>query len=187
MATTTDVSKGMVILFNNEPCLIIEREFYKPGKGGAFNRTKLKGLVSGKVINQTFRSGEALEEAEVESRTAQFSYADAENAFFMDSETYEMVTISLKDIDGGTNYLIADAKFIIMYYEEKPISIQLPAKVELEVTLTADGGDRGNTSGNPTKEATLETGMEIKVPLFIKTGDRIYVSTEDGSYGGKVN
>ncbi len=104
-------------MYNNEPTFVLDREFYKPGKGGAFNRTKLKGLKSGKIVAVTFRSGEAVEEVEVNTRSVQYSYHDEENAYFMDPETYDMITIALDNIDGRTDYLIADGKFQAMFFE----------------------------------------------------------------------
>ena len=186
MAMTSDVKKGMVILFNNEPTLILDREFYKPGKGGAYNRLKLKGLLSGKIVNQTLRSGESVEEVDVVTKSVSYSYSDEEAAYFMDSETYEMVSVSLGNINGGTDFLITDAKYTAMFYEEKPISLNLPAKITLEVTETALGGDRGNTSGNPTKEATLETGAIIQVPLFVNKGEKVVINTESKLYVSKA-
>ncbi len=186
MGMTSEVKKGMVILMNNEPTLILDREFYKPGKGGAFNRLKLKGLISGRIVNNTIRSGESVEEVEVSTRNVSYSYADEETAYFLDSETYEMVPILLDAIDGGTDYLIADGKYTAMFYEEKPISLDLPAKVTLEVVEAAQGGDKGNTSGNPTKEVTLETGATIHVPLFVNKGDKIVINTESKNYVSKA-
>lgn len=183
---TSDVKKGMVILYNNEPTLILDREFYKPGKGGAFNRLKLKGLISGRIVNNTIRSGESVEEVEVVTKSVNYSYADEDTAYFMDSDTYEMVNVPLENIDGGTDFLIADGKYTAMFYEEKPISLNLPPKVTLEVTEAAQGGDKGNTSGNPTKEVTLETGATIHVPLFVNRGDKIVVNTEDKAYFSKA-
>jgi elongation factor P len=187
MAMTTEMRKGMVIMYNNEPTLVMEREFYKPGKGGAFNRTKLKGLKSGKIVAVTFRSGDAVEEVEVQTRNVQYSYHDTDNAYFMDPETYELLTISLDAIDGRTDFLIADGKYSAMFFEEQPISLMLPPKVTLTVTETASGGDKGNTSGNPLKEATFETGLVLKVPLFVNTGDRVIINTENREYVGKDN
>ncbi|MDQ6985256.1 MAG: elongation factor P [Candidatus Dojkabacteria bacterium] len=184
---TTEVKRGMVINYNNEPTLVLEKEFFKPGKGGAFNRTKLKGLISGRIVNVTFRSGETLDDVEVENQTVQFSYIDGDMAHFMNGDTFEMFAVELDNIDGGKDYLIEEGKYIAMFYEGKAISLQLPAKLELTVTQTADGGDKGNTSGNPTKEAVLETGKVVKVPLFIKQGEKIVVNTDTGDYGGKVN
>ncbi len=186
MAFTTDIRKGMVIMYNNEPTLVLNREFYKPGKGGAFNRTKLKGLKSGKIVSQTFKTTESVEEVEVENRSVLFSYNDAENAYFLNQETFDMVSVPLDMIDGGVNYLMPEAKYVLMTFEDLPISIQLPAKLTLTVTDTASGGDRGNTSANPMKEAKLETGMSVSVPLFVNTGDKIIVSTESGSYVSKA-
>jgi elongation factor P len=187
MAMTTEMRKGMVIMYNNEPTLVIEREFYKPGKGGAFNRTKLKGLKSGKIVAVTFRSGDAVEEVEVQTRNVQYSYHDEENVYFMDPETFEMLTIAMDMVEGGTDFLIADGKYSAMFFEEEAISLMLPPKVTLTVTETAEGGDRGNTSGNPLKDATLETGLVIKVPLFVNTGDRIIINTETREYVSKDN
>lgn len=187
MAMTTDMRKGMVIMYNNEPTLVMEREFYKPGKGGAFNRTKLKGLKSGKIVAVTFRSGDAVEEVEVQTRGVQYSYLDEDNGYFMDPETYELLTIPMNMIDGGSDFLIADGKYSAMFFEDEPISLILPAKVTLLVTEAASGGDKGNTSGNPLKEATMETGLVIKVPLFVNTGDRIIINTETKEYVSKDN
>jgi len=187
MATTSEVKRGMIIMMNNEPTLIIDREFYKPGKGGAFNRLKLKGLKSGRIVNQTLRSGEMVEEVEVNSRNVSYSYSDADNAYFMDPVTFDMITVSMNLIEGGTNFLMPDAKYIVQTFEEDPIALQLPAKITLIVTETASGGDRGNTSGNALKEATMETGVVIRVPLFVNTGDRIIINTETGEYVSKDN
>ena len=183
---TSDVKKGMVILMNNEPTLILDREFYKPGKGGAFNRLKLKGLISGRIVNKTIRSGESVEEVDVSTRSVSFSYSDDDTAYFLDSETFEMVPISLDSIDGKTDFLIEDGKYTAMFYEEKPISLTLPAKVTLEVIEAASGGDKGNTSGNPTKEAKLETGAIVHVPLFVNVGEKIIVNTDTKTYVSKA-
>lgn len=185
MALTNDVKKGLIIMHNNEPYLIVEREFYKPGKGGAFNKLRLRSLKSGKIQNLTLRSTEAVDEVEVQNRTVVYSYNDGETAFFMDPNTFEMVDVPISMIQDGTGYLLADAKYILMSFEGKPLSIQLPAKMSLLIIDTASGGDRGNTSGNATKEAILETGLSVQVPLFVKNGDRIIVNTETGTYFSK--
>lgn len=187
MALTNDVRKGLVIMHNNEPHLIIEREFYKPGKGGAFNKLKLRGLKSGKIQNLTLRSTEPVDEVEIQNRSVVFSYNDSETAYFMDPVSFEMVSVPIEMIPGGKDYLLADAKYILMTFEGKPLSIDLPAKMSLLVKETAMGGDKGNTSGNATKEAILETGLSIQVPLFIKPNERIIVNTETGTYFSKDN
>ncbi len=187
MAVTTDIRKGMVIMYNNEPTLVLEREFYKPGKGGAFNRTKLKGLKSGKIVSQTFKTTESVEEIEVQTRSVVFSYNDENRAYFMDPVSFEMVDLPMDMVPNGTDFLLADAKYLLMTYEDEPLSIQVPAKISLKVVETAIGGDRGNTSGNPTKEAKVETGYTLQVPLFVNNGDKILINTESGEYVGKDN
>lgn len=187
MAFTRDIEKGLVIMFNGEPHLIMEREFYKPGKGNALHKCRLRGLKTGKMINHTYRSGEEVETIDVETKTVVFTYVDGENGIFMDPKTFEMVEIPIQMIPGGTDYLLVEAKYILMTFEESPLSIQVPPKISLIVTDTADGGDKGDTSGNATKEATLETGITVQVPLFIKKGDKIIVNTETGQYFARDN
>lgn len=187
MAFTRDIEKGLIIMYNGEPTLIMEREFYKPGKGNALHKCKLKGLKSGKILNHTYRSGEEVETVEVETKTVVYSYADGSNGVFMDPKTFEMVEIPIDMIPGGTDYLLAEAKYILMTFQEKPLSIQLPPKLSLTVTDTADGGDKGDTTGNPTKEAKLETGITVQVPLFVKKGEKIIINTETGLYFSRDN
>jgi len=171
-------------MFNKEPHLILEKEFYSPGKGAAFNRTRLKSLKTGKIINQVFKSGEKVEEIEVETKTMQFIYIDGNDAYFMDPETYDQVSVSLDIIDRGTNYLHPDAKYVTVNYEGEVLSVQLPGKIALEVTETSDA-TKGNTATNATKEAVLETGAKVQVPLFIKQGEKVIINTETNSYVGK--
>lgn len=185
MAQTDQIKRGMIIMYNNEPTLILDKEFYKPGKGGAFNRTKLKGLKTGKIVPVTFRSGEKVEEVDVINQEVAYSYADSDTVYFMNSNSFEMVNIPLEMVDGRTDFLIPEGKYICMFFEGEPISIQLPAKITLTVVETASGGDKGNTSGNPTKEAKMETGLIIHVPLFVKQGEKIVINTETKEYFGK--
>ncbi len=184
MGFTNNIVRGMFIMFNKEPHLILEKEFYSPGKGAAFNRTRLKSLKTGKIINQVFKSGEKVEEIEVETKTMQFIYIDGNDAYFMDPETYDQVSVSLDIIDRGTNYLHPDAKYVTVNYEGEVLSVQLPGKIALEVTETSDA-TKGNTATNATKEAVLETGAKVQVPLFIKQGEKVIINTETNSYVGK--
>jgi len=184
MALTDRIVKGMIIMYNNEPHLVAEREFYKPGKGNALNRTKLRGLRSGKVISATYKSGEKVDELQVETKNMLFSYYDDSNAYFMDPQTFEMVSISLDMVSGGTDFLLADTKYIVTFYEGEALSIQLPAKLTLTVIETPDAV-KGDTVNNANKEAKVETGAVVNVPMFIKNGDRIVVNTETGAYFSK--
>lgn len=185
MAGTTEVSRGMIILYNNEPHIIIEKEFYSPGKGGAFNRVKLKNIKSGKILSQTFKSGEKLEELEITTSTMQYLYVDDSSAYFMDPVSFDQISVSMDLISGGTDFLHTDAKYIITMYENEPIYVQMPPKITLEVISTADAV-KGDSVNNATKEAVLETGVKINVPLFVKTGEKIIVNTLDYTYFSKA-
>lgn len=186
MAFTTEIRKGMIISFNNEPHIVIAKEFYSPGKGGAFTRTKIKNIKTGKILNQVFKSGEKLDELEVETKSMQYLYADDKDAFFMDPISFEQLTVPLEMVDGGTDYLHTEAKYIIIIYEGSAISVQLPAKIALNVVETTEAV-KGNTSGNATKEAILETGAKVYVPLFIRQDDKVVINTETGLYVSKEN
>lgn len=186
MAYTTEIRKGMIINYNNEPYLIISKEFYSPGKGAAFTRTKIKNIKTGKILNQVFKSGEKLEELDVETKTMQFLYADGKDIYFMDPVTFEQLSVPLDMIDGGTDFLHAEAKYIVIIYDGAAISVQLPAKIALKVVETSDAV-KGNTSGSATKEAILETGAKVYVPLFIRQQDNVVINTETGLYVSKEN
>lgn len=184
MAGTTELYRGMIILFNKEPHVLIEKEFYSPGKGGAFNRTRLQNIKSGKIVNHIFKSGEKVEELDVSTKTVQFVYVDGESAVFMDPATYDQIYISMDLIPGRTDWLHGDGKYVAKIYEGEVIYLQLSPKLTLEVTDTF-GAVKGDTAGNAMKEATLETGAKVKVPLFIKNGDKIIVNTDEGAYFAK--
>lgn len=184
MAFTSEITRGMIINFNNEPHVLIAKEFYSPGKGGAFTRTKLKNIKTGKILNHVFKSGEKLDQLDIETKTMQFLYADENDSYFMDPETFEQLTISLDMIDGGTDFLHTEGKYIIIIYQGEAISVQMPAKIALIVNETSDAV-KGNTSGNALKEAILETGAKVFVPLFIKVGEKVVINTETRQYVSK--
>ncbi len=186
MALTSEITRGMVIKYNNEPHIVIEKEFYSPGKGGAFTRTKIKNIKTGKILNQVFKSGEKLDQLDIETKTMQYLYEDGSDAYFMDPISFDQLTVSLDMIDGRSNWLHPDGKYIIIIYEGQAISVQLPAKITLQVTETSDAV-KGNTSGSATKDAVLETGVKVQVPLFIKPNEKIVVNTETLSYVSKEN
>ena len=173
---------GKKLLLDGELYTVLERAHHKPGKGGAFVRFKLKGIVTGKVIDHTVRAGTKMELADVTTQPMQYLYQQGEDFIFMELESYDQVPISADLIGFGSNFLMESTEVQVTMYEDKAIGVQLPQKMEFEVTETIDDADRGNTATSATKEATLETGMVVQVPLFIKTGDKVRVMTEDGSY-----
>lgn len=173
---------GTKLLLDGELYSVLERAHHKPGKGGAFVRFKLKGIVTGKVIDHTVRAGTKMESADVTTQPMQFLYQQGDDFIFMELESYDQIPISVELVGFGSNFLVESTEVQVTMYEGRAIGVQLPQKMEFEVTETIDDADRGNTATNATKEATLETGMQIQVPLFIKTGDRVRILTEDGSY-----
>jgi len=186
MAFTAEITRGMIIRFNNEPHIVMEKEFRAMGKGSAFNRVKLKNIKTGKFVNQVFKSGEKVEELDVMTMNMQYLYADDSKGYFMNPETFDQIELSLDLIPGGTDWLHADSKYVMTIFEEQVIYVQLPAKISLIVTETTDAV-KGDTATNASKEATLETGVKVQVPLFIKQGDKIIVNTDTGTYFSKDN
>lgn len=186
MAATSELYRGMIIEFNGEPHILIEKEFRAMGKGSAFNRVKLKSIKTGKFVNQVYKSGEKVEELEVSTRNMQYLYADSDNAYFMNPETFDQVTVSLDLIPGRTDYLQPDAKYVMSFYNDEVIYVQLPGKIALTI-IEAPDAVRGDTANNATKEVTVETGLKVKVPLFIKNGEKILINTETNEYYSKAN
>ncbi len=182
MATTSDIRNGLTIILNGELYRIIEFLHVKPGKGNAFVRTKLKGVTNGKVISHTFPAGSRIEIATVEARPHQFLYKDDTGYHFMNNETYEQITLQ-EDMIEGKDFLKEGENVMIIFHAdtETPLYCEVPQHVVLEVTYT-EPGFKGDTATNALKPATLETGATIKVPLFIKTGDKIKIDTRKGTY-----
>lgn len=178
---------GTKLLLNDELYTVIERAHHKPGKGGALVRFKLKGIVSGKVIDHTVRAGARVERADVATRTMQYLYKDGDNYVFMDSETFDQHMIESDLIGFGAWFLKENAEAQVTMYEGRAIGIALPQKMDFEVVDTIENPAMGNTATNTTKAATIETGFEAQVPLFIKNGDLVRLLTEDGSYLERVN
>jgi elongation factor P len=185
MALTSDITKNMVIDYKGEPYIVLEKEFYKPGKGGAFNRTKLRNIRTGSVLNITFKSNEKVESLDVNRKTMNFLYMDGEKAVFMNPTDYEQIEVNLDLIQGRTDYLHADGHYVFMFLDDEVISVEIPAKLTLEVIDTTDAV-KGNTTTNATKEAILETGVKVQVPLFIAVGEKIMVNTDSNSYTSKA-
>ncbi|MGI8333887.1 elongation factor P [Actinomadura scrupuli] len=185
MATTNDLKNGLVLkLDGGDLWTVVEFQHVKPGKGGAFVRTKLKNILSGKVVDKTFNAGVKVEVANVDKREMQYSYPDGDEFVFMDTETYDMLNVSRGTLGDAANYLLENTLATVAMHEGSPLYVELPAAVVLEVTHT-DPGLQGDRSTGGTKPATLETGAEIKVPLFITTGEKVKVDTRSGDYLGR--
>lgn len=186
MASTSDFKNGLTFHYNNDLYMIVEFLHVKPGKGPAFVRTKLKSVTTGKVLEHTFPSGSKVEEVRIERRAYQFLYKDDQGYHFMNTETYEQLFIQ-EELITGYPFLKDGQECEIVFHadEEKPLYCELPARVELQVTYT-EPGVKGDTATNTLKPATLETGAEIRVPLFIEEGEMIRVDTRDGSYSERV-
>lgn len=180
------LSKGIFLLVKDEPYLVTEREFVNPGKGTAFVRLKLKNLKSGLVLKQVIKSQESVENIEVETKNAQYLYSDADNYLFMDSETYEQFGIPISGNEDKQYFMKEGETYPISFWEEKALDIIIPLKIALAVT-EAENALRGDTVSGATKPVTLETGIVVKVPLFIKQGDKILINTETREYVERVN
>jgi elongation factor P len=187
VATTNDLKNGIVLkLEGGELWTVVEFQHVKPGKGGAFVRTKLKNVLSGKVVDKTFNAGVKVETATVDRRDMQFSYMDGDYFVFMDMQTYDQLHIDRKAVGDAANFLIEGFTASVAQHEGEVLYVELPAAVELTIQHT-DPGVQGDRSTGGTKPATLETGYEIGVPLFITTGEKIKVDTRSGEYLGRVN
>ena len=186
MATTADFRNGMVLVLDGTLYTIIEFQHVKPGKGGAFVRTKFKGVVSGKVIDKTFRAGERVEEARVERHTMQYLYTSGDMYYVMDPSNYEQIPISETIIGDAKKYLKESANLSVLMYKNAPIAVELPFFVILKIQKT-EPGVRGDTATGGTKPATLETGAVVQVPLFINEGETIKVDTRKNEYIERVS
>ena len=184
MYSTTDFRKGLKIEIDGTPFEIIEFQHFKPGKGGAMVRTKLRNILNGRVLDNTFRSGEKVERPNLESRDMQFLYHEGEQLVFMDMTTYDQMHMDAEATDGKDNYLKDGQECRVLLYNEKPLDIEIPASLVLEVTETEPGA-KGDTVSNVTKPATLETGVVIQVPIFVNIGDRVKVDTRTNGYLGR--
>lgn len=186
MASTSEIRNGLCMNYNNDVFSVVEFQHVKPGKGAAFVRTKLKSLTTGKVLDNTFPAGHKIDIVRVERRKFQFLYKDDMGHHFMNTEDYNQVAIQ-EDLIDRANLLKEGALIEVLYHSEKdlPLTIELPAHVSLEVTYT-EPGIRGDTATNVTKPATVETGAEIKVPLFVNVGDLVKIDTRTGAYLERV-
>jgi elongation factor P len=186
MASTNDLKNGLVLNIDGQLWTVVEFQHVKPGKGGAFVRTTLKNVLSGKVVDRTFNAGTKVETATVDKRTMTYLYKEGDDFVFMDGDTYEQMHIPAAVVGEGADYLLDNAEVAVAVHEGLPLYIELPTSVELLITYTEPGlqGDRA-TGG--TKPATVETGAEVQVPLFVTTGEKIKIDTRDGRYLGRIN
>jgi elongation factor P len=181
MYSTADFRKGLRIEIEGKPYLIVDFQHVKPGKGGAFVRTKLKNLINGRVTDQTFRSGEKVGRPDLEDKDMQFLYREGDKFVFMDNETFDQVELNAEQVGEQAQFLQENISVKILNYHQEPIGLELPTFVELTVTAT-DPGFKGDTASGGNKPATLETGVVIQVPLFIAEGDKLRIDTRTGAY-----
>ena len=185
LADTSDFRTGFVMRYRDALWSIVEFQHVKPGKGGAFVRTKLKNVETGKVVDETFRAGEKVEEVRLERRDYQYLYRDNDFLTFMSLDTYEQIHLPVEQVKDVALYLKESEKVILLLHDDRPLLVEPPYTVELKITQT-DPGVRGDTAQGGTKPATLETGLVIQVPLFVEEGEVVKVDTRSGKYLGRV-
>jgi elongation factor P len=185
MATSNDLKNGLVLNIDGQLWTVIEFQHVKPGKGPAFVRSKLKNVLTGKVVERTFNAGVKVETASVDKREMNYLYNDGSSYVFMDNQNYEQMSLSEEIVGDGKNYLLENQEAVVAVYEGNPIYVELPASVVLEITYT-EPGLQGDRSSGGTKPATVETGLQIQVPLFIEQNVKVRVDTRTGEYLGRV-
>ncbi|MBI2984965.1 MAG: elongation factor P [Candidatus Kerfeldbacteria bacterium] len=182
MLEMNDIRIGTLVKLNDQPYICLWSDFMRTAQRKPVRRTKLKNLITGNVLEQTFKPGDKVEEADVERAKASFLYADDRQVFFMDSQNYDQLALDREPIQPRLDFLKAGQEYTVVTFEGRPITLELPKKVELKVTATAEGVRGDTAQGSVMKEATVETGYTLKVPLFIKQGDAIRINTETGDY-----
>jgi len=185
LATTNDLKNGTVLNLEGQLWSVIEFQHVKPGKGGAFVRTKLRQVLTGKVVDKTFNAGVKIDTAQVDKREMQYLYRDGDSWVFMDQTNYDQIPIANAVVGDAADYLLENQDVIVALHEGEPLFIEMPANVELVIEYT-EPGLQGDRSSGGTKPARLETGAEIQVPLFIEIGEKVRVDTRDGSYLGRA-
>jgi elongation factor P len=186
MASTADIRNGVVLNIDKQLWAVIEFQHVKPGKGGAFVRTKLKNVVTGKTVDRTFNAGAKIETENVDRRDFQYLYADGESYVFMDVSDYDQLTVSSTVVGDAANFMLENQAVTVALHDGNPLYVELPASVVLEITYT-EPGLQGDRSTGGTKPATVETGYQIQVPLFLEQGTKVKVDTRTGDYLGRVN
>lgn len=186
MASTADIKNGIVLNIDGQLWTVIEFQHVKPGKGGAFVRTKLKHVTTGKTVDRTYNAGAKIEITNVDRRDYQYLYQDGADFVFMDTADYDQITVTSAVVGDAANFMLENQNVTIALHDETPLYVELPASVVLEITYT-EPGLQGDRSTGGTKPATVETGYQIQVPLFLETGTKVKVDTRSGEYLGRVN
>lgn len=186
MSALNDIKKGVALDIDNQPCVVVAAQFVRMQQRKPVMQTKLKNLITGKVLEINFHPGDLPTEADLMHRRASYLYADENAAHFMNSETYDQFGLDRETVGDALSYLIEGTEVDALYFNDAPVAIQIPSKVNLKVTQTVDGAKGDTAQGRVTKPATLETGLEIQVPLFVKVDDTIRVNTDTGEYAERV-
>ncbi len=182
----SELRKNAKLQMDGHPYVVTEFQFVKPGKGQGLYKCRLRNMITGATIDRTWRSGERLEAANVESKRMQYLFADGNGFTFMDTESYEQVAIPAELIGDDRNFLLDQLDVDVLFYNNRPVGVTLPSHIVLKV-IEAEPGVKGDSANNPTKMATVETGYQIQVPLFVKEGERVKVDTRTGEYVERVN
>ena len=185
MYSTNDIRKNLKVELDGEPYVVTDFQFVKPGKGNAFTRVKLKSLISGRVLERTWKSGEQIGRPDLEEREMQYLYSDGSTFTFMDTTTYDQVEISRDFLANTVDFLLDNLEVTVLFFNDRPINIELPNFVDLEITL-CEPGVKGDTATGANKPATLSTGATVNVPLFINEGETIRIDTRTGEYSGRA-
>lgn len=185
MYSASDLRKGLKIQIDGEPYIVTDFEFSKPGKGQALYRTKMRNMITGNQFTNTYRSNDKFEKPDLEERTMQFLYSQGDEFHFMDTSSYEQISLTREQLGDNINFLIDNMEVQVLFFRERPIDITLPTFVNLEV-IRADPWAKGDTSGSDTKPVTVETGFVLQVPPFVEQGDRIQIDTRSGEYITRV-
>lgn len=185
MIDTTAIRKNLKLLIDNDPWIVVDFQFVKPGKGQAFTRTKLKNLISGNTMERTYKSGEKLEEARIDENKMVFLYNQGKNYTFMDNTTYDQVELTEDQVGDAKNFLVENMNVEVLFFDDRPISVEVQNFVNLQIVET-EPATKGDTVSGATKPATLSTGHTVNVPLFVNNEEWIVIDTRDGSYVERV-
>jgi len=181
MLSLNEIKLGKLLKINNEPYIVIRAAHHKMGRGGAVLKTKLRNVITGNILEHTFQGNDKADEAETDEKQAQYLYKDDNEAYFMDNVSFEQFGLPLEQVGANINWLKDGTDIKILYFDDKPVAVKLPVKVELKV-VSAPPGVKGNSAGNVNKIVTLETGVEISAPMFVSEGDTVRINTDTGEY-----
>ena len=185
--STSDIRGGVKIVVEGQPYTVVSNEFVKPGKGQSFNRIKIKHLMTGRVVERTFKSGEKLDLADVSEGPMRLLYKEPDGAIFMDEKSFEQTKIPLENIGDTVQWLLDDQLFTVIFYNGSPVSVEAPTFMEMVITETSPGARGDTASGRVLKPAVLESGAKIQIPIFVEEGERVKVDTRTGEYVSRVN